>query len=141
MAIRNSAAAFGNPLLNCDTPPNSQSVIPSTSSPSRRACQASPFVEQDRDEEQERRDDRHREMRAAGEPRVLGREDSVGECPDDQRKDDEPAPADPHLNAADAAERDVAVHECICGFQPATNRRPVVNPEIRWVGRPSCDLS
>jgi len=27
MAIRNSAPALGNPLLNCETPPNSQSVV------------------------------------------------------------------------------------------------------------------
>jgi len=40
MAIRNSAPALENRVLNCDTPPNSQSVIPSISMPSRRACHA-----------------------------------------------------------------------------------------------------
>src|SRR4051794_36394218 len=42
MAIRNSAPALGNRVLNWDTPPNSQSVIPSISMPSRRACHACP---------------------------------------------------------------------------------------------------
>src|SRR5438034_779696 len=71
------------------------------------------LVQEDRDEEQDSRDDRHREMRAAGEARVLGRKDSVGERPDDQCEDHEPAPADPHLDAADAAERDIAVHRIV----------------------------
>src|SRR5207244_3355749 len=71
------------------------------------------LVQKDRDEEQESRDDRHRQMRAAGEARILGPKDSVGERPDDQREDHEPTPADPHLDAADAAERDLAVHRIV----------------------------
>ncbi len=38
MAMRNSAPALGNRVLNSETPPKSQSVIPSISTPSRRAC-------------------------------------------------------------------------------------------------------
>ena len=62
------------------------------------------LVQEDRNDEQESRDDRHREVRVAGKSRIRGWKDSVCERPDDQREDDEPTPVDPHLDAADAAE-------------------------------------
>jgi hypothetical protein len=67
------------------------------------------FVEQDRAEEEERGHHCH-EVRAVRQPFVFGREHATGERPDDQHKDDQPAPVDPDADAADAAELNAAGH-------------------------------
>jgi hypothetical protein len=70
------------------------------------------LVKKQRGKEEERGDDGEGEgeVRTLGEDRVLGWEHARRERPDDQREDDQPAPIDPDLNAAEAAECEVSVH-------------------------------
>jgi hypothetical protein len=57
----------------------------------------SELVEQDRCQVQQGRDDCRSEIGAVGEARVLGREDAIGQRPDDQGEDREQAPVEPDL--------------------------------------------
>ena len=68
------------------------------------------LVHEQRDEEEQCRRDRHAEVRAIGQSRVHAREDRLGERPDDQREDDEPAPVDADPDPGDATQRDAVVH-------------------------------
>ena len=72
-AILSSAAALGNIPLKRATPPKSQSVIPSSSIPSRRAVTAWPSSWPSRDTKADRGHDRHRDVRAVRVTWILAR--------------------------------------------------------------------
>ena len=84
------------------------------------------LVQEERGEEDETRDDRHRHgkrRRAAG---VALREDA-GERPGDQREDDQPAPVDAELDAGDPADRDAV--------SQVTPRPTGASATRGWLGR------
>src|SRR6266511_4120331 len=61
------------------------------------------LVQQQRAEEESGRDERHRQMRTATEPRVRRRKDPGRERPDEQREDDQPTPVEADRDAGDSA--------------------------------------
>src|SRR4029453_13764568 len=78
------------------------------------------LVKKDRRQEQQGGDDPHRDVGAVGEPRVLRREDAFRQRPRDQREDGDQAPVEPTLDAAEAADRDVAIHRPLPAFRSAS---------------------
>ena len=119
-ATRNSTPGLLNRPLSCDTPPNSQSVIESTSIPSRRATHECPSS-------CSAIDARNSRDATTAIPRYVlwdrpgfwRRENAVRQRPDDQRDDREQAPVEPKLDAAETADREVPVHPLVLALRYA----------------------
>ena len=78
------------------------------------------LVEQQRDEEQQRRDDRQSDIRTIRVARVLRRQHRRGERSDDQRGDDQPAPVDSDPNPRDTAQLEGRAHVVLPSSTRAT---------------------
>ena len=83
------------------------------------------LVQEERAEEDDRGRERHPDVGAVGEPRVLLGEDRRRERPGDEREDDQPAPMDADADAGDAPECQAGIHGVSTGSTISTSLRVV----------------